>query len=404
MKQMTNPLLTTLFVLGMCFISRTSRAETPSPGASTSVLLTNGSQQITLGEPVQHENLTIFPLMSSKIHSGNPYTPLDTAMDRGALRVTELASATVPTLNVKNSGKEKVFIMTGEIVTGAKQDRMSAHDVLLPPSLRSVKLQVYCVEQGRWVQNSRQFAAGKTTGTTMLRKTAAKKGGQGTIWSKVAKKSGDASVNSATGTMQAVYNNRQMKRRITAFENRLGSIGRRNGIVGFVAAIDGNIVSADLFANHTLLKSLYGKLLKAVAIDAVTSQKPSRSAPQESAVRQFVKTGYQGNRSKTSNPGLGAEFLIDAENDISGTILIYQNEMVHLSIFGPDREDKPRALGRSRGSAHRSTRPVPQQLVSPVNSIQNLNSNSYPINPNRIPSNKQKKRAAKKRNPISGKK
>ena len=345
------------FLLGGIASGRTSGTN-PGPAAAATkagvppeALFLNGSDRIYLDKGVRQDNLTVFPLISSNAGKANPYEPLDRAMDKGDLTVRELSSASVPVLEVKNKGKGKAFIMTGEIVTGAKQDRMSAHDVILPPKEQAVNLKVYCVEQGRWVETSRQFTAGKTAGTTLLRKTAAKKGSQGQVWSKVSRKSGQASVQSNTGTLQAVYNNRNVQERIAAFEKALAPLGsQRKDMVGFVAAVDGAVVSADLFANHDLMQALWPKLLKAVAIDAITSASPRDRMPSEQEVRAFLKRGYKGARKKTDNPGMGAEYLVEAGSDIDGTLLVYNGEMVHLSLFGPDREEHPRALQPARRS------------------------------------------------------
>ncbi len=345
------------FLLGGVAPRRASGAD-PGPaggvnkaGVPFNVLFSNGTDRIYLDKGLREDNLTVFPLVSSNAGKANPYQPLDRAMDKGALTVQEQSSASVPELEVTNKGKEDVFIMTGEIVTGAKQDRMSAHDVLMPPNQKTVKLKVYCVEQGRWVETSRRFTAGKTAGTTMLRKTAAKKGSQGQVWSKVSRKSGQASVQSNTGTLQAVYDNRSVQQRIAAFEKALGPLGtQREDVVGFVAAIDGAVVSADLFANHDLMQALWPKLLKAVAIDAITSRSPRDTMPSEQEVRAFLQRGYEGSRQKTDNPGLGEEYLIEAAGDITGTLLVYRGEIVHLSLFGPDREEHRRALQPPRRS------------------------------------------------------
>jgi hypothetical protein len=358
--------------------ARAEQSAEPSMNAraGSPFVFQNGKNGIALGAPLRHNNLAIFPLIISKSAKSNPFTPLDKAMDKGKLAVKELGSATVPQLSVKNSGKGKVFIMTGEIVTGAKQDRMSANDVLLPPHQKEVKLKVYCVEHGRWVENSRQFAAGKTAGTSMLRKTAAKKESQSKVWSKVAMKSGAASVSSSTGTMQAVYDDRKVKGRIAEFTKKLGSLGKgKADVVGFVAAIDGHIISADLFHNNELMRALWQKLLKAIAVDAVTSKTKRNAAPSMDDVRAFLKAGFDGKRTKSENPGLGEELLIASAGDISGTVLVYRGEIVHLSLFGPDREERPRALGpasrasrRAQGVAAEPSRSMDNQEVLQISS------------------------------------
>jgi hypothetical protein len=269
-------------------------------------------------------------------------------MDKGSLVIKEQEEETVSTLKVRNSGDKSVFIMTGEIVTGAKQDRMSAHDVLIPIKSKTLALSVYCVEQGRWVNVSDRFSSGKIAGTTSLRKMAAKKSSQGTIWSKVKEKSDEAAVSSDTGAMRAVYNDPGVKQRASAFEKAFSSWATdQKDMVGIAAAIDGRVVSADLFYDRTLLQALFPKLLRATAIDAVTSTAPSSTSPIENEVRKFLQEGFGASRTKTENPGMGEEFLIDAGHDLNGTVLIYNGEIVHLSLFSAERQNNPRALGPS---------------------------------------------------------
>ena len=363
-----------LVLLGFVGCTERVSADTAKPqaadgvraGASPSALpkgaaANNGAKQISSGDtiktdqdginvglPVHHDNLVVFPLLgSAPAGETHAFTPLDVAMDARQLTVTEQGDGgSVPALRVSNQSKEMVFVMTGEIVTGANQDRMSAHDVLLPPQGRAIKLPVYCVERGRWQGTSQRFSAGKTAGTTTLRKSAAKKASQGTIWAKVAQKSGAASVHSATGTMQAVYNSEEVKQKIAVYEQALWRLAAdQRQMVGVVAAINGEIVSADLFADHALLSALWPKLLKALAIDAITAPPTAhREAPTRAAVSAFFNAGRGGTLNSTENPGLGNEYLIEAANGVTGTELMFDNRIVHLSLFGPDREEGTRAF------------------------------------------------------------
>lgn len=179
----------------------------------------------------------------------------------------------MPKVNAENLGEQKIFIMTGEIITGAKQDRMSAHDVLMEKTQKPVVLPVYCVEHGRWVMKSQQFSAGGTAGTKKLRRSAVKKYNQGKIWSDVAEKSERASVNNATGAMQAVYNDPQIRKEIAKYVKAFEDLPQKaTNMVGFIVVSGGRISSADIFANPMLLAGLWKKLLRASAVDAVTEK------------------------------------------------------------------------------------------------------------------------------------
>lgn len=300
---------------------------------------------LTVLEPRIFEELAVFPLKAEAVTDGSKYKHLDTAVSDRSVSITEWGSGTVPNLKVANKGKGKVFIMTGEIMTGAKQDRMSAHDVLLGPGSGPVKLPVYCVEQGRWVKRSDRFAAGHTAGTRKLRKSAVAKSSQGKIWSDVAEKSAESGVHSSTGTMQAVYNDAQLAKKIKTYEKAFADLPSKTpDMVGFVVAIRGRIGSADLFANPPLLDGLWKKLIKAAATDAVTADRSGKSPPTVEQVAQFLGAGIEGDYKSIDNPGLGKEFLIEGQGGVTGSTLIHGTNVVHMALFAPDKSDGPREL------------------------------------------------------------
>ncbi len=300
---------------------------------------------VALGPARTHGNLTIYPLVAAKQKGRFGFLSLDKAMNGRKLRVTEWGSGNVPKLKVKNKADKKTFIMAGEIVTGAKQDRMSAHDVLLEEKSKEVAMPVYCVEQGRWAMNSQEFASGGTAGTKTLRKSAVQKKSQGKIWSDVAEKSAKSGVNSSTGTMQAVYSNKKMKRQIKAYEKAFVDLPKTTpGMLGFVAVVGGEVSSVDLFGDTELLGGVWKKLLKAIAVDAVTETVGTGPNVTQEGVRGFLSEGFFGDYKNIENPGLGKEFMIEGKSGVAGSTLVYNKRIVHMALFSADSDEKPRTL------------------------------------------------------------
>jgi hypothetical protein len=334
-----------------------ARAEAQTDRAR--IRLGSAGPMLTVTQPRVFESLAIYPLVVDEVTDGTRYKHLDKAVSDKSVMITEWGSGTVPNLKVANKGKGKVFIMTGEIMTGAKQDRMSAHDVLLRPGSGPVKLPVYCVEQGRWVKNSDRFAAGRTAGTKKLRKSAVAKASQSRIWSDVAEKSAKSGVRSSTGTMQAVYNDGKVKKKISAYEKAFADLPTRTpDMVGFVVAVRGQIGNADLFANPPLLEGLWQKLVKAAATDAVTEDAPALELPTPAQVRNFLGAGIGGDYKPVDNPGLGQEFLVTGAEGVSGSTLIHDSSVVHMALFAPDKSDGPREL--QSGIQYQTAQPQPQ--------------------------------------------
>ena len=99
---------------------------------------------LKVAAPIRHENLTVFPLTVSGSTSVD-YSLLDEAIASGSVKVVEKDGGQVNTVRMRNDGKGYVFGMAGEIVSGAKQDRMLQDDVLLPPKSGSRKLLPVCL-------------------------------------------------------------------------------------------------------------------------------------------------------------------------------------------------------------------------------------------------------------------
>src|SRR4030042_517910 len=112
---------------------------------------------IKVGDPVEYKNLKIFPLIAGKTLSLQNYITMDEATDKNWLQIKELGSGNVNSVQIKNTGSSMVFILTGEMISGAKQDRMLKEDVLLPSKSGWIEVPVYCVEHGRWTSVSAEL-------------------------------------------------------------------------------------------------------------------------------------------------------------------------------------------------------------------------------------------------------
>jgi hypothetical protein len=67
-------------------------------------------------------------------------------------------AGSVPELLVKNLAPSPVLILDGEELIGAKQNRIVNLAILVAAG-QTLRIPVSCVEAGRWVHRSREFAA-----------------------------------------------------------------------------------------------------------------------------------------------------------------------------------------------------------------------------------------------------
>lgn len=295
------------------------------------VLFVTFLSTLRLADPHQEGNLTIYPVIRDDADHERRYATLDEAMQKGAVKVSETGGGEVPTLQLKNESKEPLFVMTGDLLQGAKQDRISAHDVLLDPATKTAALSVYCVEQGRWHGSSSSFGSGMSTATKSVRKAAALKESQGQIWEHVAAKSAAAHVHSPTGTFSAVVDSPAVKKGVERYTKALIALASETeNMVGFVAVIDGQVASADVFANRPLFLAVWPKLLRSAAIDAATEKAHGGG----SSADAFLKTAAAAKLEQLKNPGRGSEYKVKGDNGLGGSVL-FSNDgaLVHGALF-----------------------------------------------------------------------
>jgi hypothetical protein len=155
----------------------------------------NEAAAYRLSEPYRHENLTIYLVLGPSTLKGE-YLTLEEAMKQKAVRVHETDD--VNELSVENRGGVPVFIQSGDIVKGGKQDRTIATDFVLAPKSGKVPIDAFCVESGRWEkrggESSELFSSSSESVSGRQLKLAANSnysgGQQGRVWDEVAENQG----------------------------------------------------------------------------------------------------------------------------------------------------------------------------------------------------------------------
>ena len=111
------------------------------------------------GEAVRFQNMEMIPLLAENA-ADFEYDTLDEALNSGAARITETSdSGTVPELTFLNESDTPVFLMDGEELVGAKQNRVLNLSIMAPAG-QTITIPVSCVEAGRWAHTSSEFRSG----------------------------------------------------------------------------------------------------------------------------------------------------------------------------------------------------------------------------------------------------
>src|SRR5271166_2252048 len=103
--------------------------------------------------PIVHENLAVYFIHGKSAPGKVPLT-LEEAMAAGTVKVRETSN--VNQLEIENLGDDEVFVQSGDIVKGGKQDRTLMVSLLLPPKSGAVPITSFCVEEGRWTARGRE--------------------------------------------------------------------------------------------------------------------------------------------------------------------------------------------------------------------------------------------------------
>src|SRR5215470_19122510 len=105
--------------------------------------------------PVVHENLAIYFIHGPSAPGKVPLT-LEEGMAKGVVKVRETSN--VNQLEIENLGNDDVFVQSGDIVKGGKQDRTLMVSLVLPPKSGAIPIASFCVEEGRWTARGREDA------------------------------------------------------------------------------------------------------------------------------------------------------------------------------------------------------------------------------------------------------
>ncbi|MHC4442831.1 MAG: ARPP-1 family domain-containing protein [Planctomycetota bacterium] len=207
---------------------------------------------------------------------GLEYLTLDEALETGEFEVTEIdGEGDVPKLTVKNRLGKMVFLMAGEELIGAKQNRILDVSLMVDAN-KEVKIPVSCVESGRWSYRSRRFRSGGSSSPSRLRAAMSKmmhesyqetgepSSDQSEVWDMV-----DSTLNcmeslSDSSALHAVYEDHS-----ESLEDYASKIKCPPDCCGVAFMIGNDIAGIDFFDKPQTLSKLWKKLLRSYAIDAM---------------------------------------------------------------------------------------------------------------------------------------
>jgi hypothetical protein len=287
--------------------------------------------------PVVHENLQIYFVHGKSADGPVPLT-LQEALANGSAVVRETGS--VNQLEVENTGDNEVFIQSGDIVKGGRQDRVLTVSLIIPPHSGAMPIASFCVEQGRWTARGRENAQRFETASASVPSREAKiamkvpaaaappvTGFSGTtpitrsnpsylssldvgrrqqeVWEGVAKiqdklsraVAAPVAMPESRSSLQLSLENEKLKEAEAGYVKALQPAGEAgDDVIGYVFAINGKLNSADLYPSNGLFRKMWPKLLAANAVEAIGDKAAGKAAtlPSEAEVLAFLKSAEAG--------------------------------------------------------------------------------------------------------------
>ena len=307
--------------------------------------ITNYLSEIEFGEIQQFKNMTIIPLFS-KINKNYKYLTMKEALDKDLLTVKETDhDGSVPELKVKNKAKIPVFLLDGEELIGAKQNRVLNTSILLKAKSETI-IPVSCTEQGRWSYTSDEFHDSGLVMSNKARKLKSRSVGksleksmeflsdQCEVWNGIEELSADADIQSPTNSMKDVFESK--KEDLEEYLKAFKCLASQTGVVVFV---NGKVEGFDIISLNSAYKDIHPKLLKSYAIDSILDRKGKGSTRSLDKAKIFIEKAIKCRGKKYESKGLGSDYRFEANKTV-GSALVYSGKVIHTAFFKMSESEK----------------------------------------------------------------
>jgi hypothetical protein len=307
-------------------------ATPPGAGAADELRITG---------PITHRNLSVY-----FVHGRSAAGPVPLTLQEALAKRTVVVAETgdVNELTIENKGRDDVFVQSGSIVKGGRQDRVLTVSLLLPPHSGRIPIAVFCVEHGRWSARGKEDAAGFASSDTLIpshdakmamkappaaagspRPEAGVGGRQQQVWNDVAKIQEQLSSKlgaqvakpQSPSSLQLALENEQLEKAQAEYLSQLQTAGEADAdIVGFAFAIDGKLNSAEIYPANGLFRKLWRPLLSASITEALSKNSGGQQAPPPpvDAVRSLLQPA-EATPATVTEIGAGAELLTRDDKD-----------------------------------------------------------------------------------------
>jgi hypothetical protein len=309
----------------MAAASRKAAAAQPAPAPAAAPVQ---AQQVaaaplapedrTVGEgltalaPIRDGALVVVPIAAAAPKTSPNYLTLDEGMRRGVVSVREMSDIDYNRLMVANSSDQTLCVLAGELILDGHQDRTFAESLAFAPRERT-DVPVMCVEPDRDSGPSRAFRSGKAMVHSELRRQLYQ-GTQSTVWEEVRRYNRAHDIYNSTSTYRTAASHQrdgvqgEWRTRVIA---QLAELPERDRLVGMAIALEGRLISVDVFTTPKLYRDLEPKLLGSVVAQAIDSHREIRN-PRPAEIRDLLSSATANECGRTGMSAPAARSNADA--------------------------------------------------------------------------------------------
>jgi hypothetical protein len=298
----------------------------------TQAQLTYQTLEVDYDSAFEYKNLKIIPIrpkgagnghpLSFPQQNGKPIISLSQALKLGYVKVSERGTAStenVHYLRINNRSDTAVFIASGEIIAGGRQDRMVTKDTVLAPNGKDQYIDVMCVEEGRWSEKEKKFDY-YGYANPALRKVLDQSRNQVLVWKEIF---GQLDGSGAKAPTLAYTARKQDKKYVLQEEEYFrffyDKIIKDSSITGFVCVSGNKVIGMDVFAGNNLFREELEPLLRGYIEEAII--RGSIPVVQDPAVKKYLD--------KILSSEKGQEEYLKK----NGKIFRYEQKVYHITSY-----------------------------------------------------------------------
>jgi hypothetical protein len=283
--------------------------------------------QVDYDSAITYKNLKIIPIRFKGPGDGRlqpEIISLSNAIKRGYAVVSERGTAStenVHWLRINNNSDKAIFIGSGEVILGGRQDRMITKDTILLPSSSDQYVPVMCVEEGRWSKKEKKFSY-LSYATPALRKVLNQSSNQVAVWREIFNHLQYNGIHSPTLSFAARRQDKKFAPLMQEYHDFFME-EFKNGdstVTGIVCMTGDRILGCDIYAGTNLFYDQLEALLPGYIEEAISYGKGVTIRQEK--IKEYLDKILTDEKSQE-------EYLKE-----NGKIYRYKEKVIHITGYG----------------------------------------------------------------------